>query len=158
VANLISGFRRPLSGIYNLWRLVDSRFFERELTRPGLQHIICDIDKTYLETDFDTLLKIAKIAFEDAHDKITVQGASEVLLAARWGLMNVPLTGDQPFPRPLHFVSSSPPQLRSVLENLPWTASIGRRIPLKIRRIIFVKGVLICSSNKLPTRPQPFLI
>jgi hypothetical protein len=140
VASIIDGFRRPLSGSYNLWRLVDSRFFDGETAPASDRHIICDIDKTYLETEFATLLQIAKIAFENAQDKITVRGASEVLLAARWGLMDELGRPEQDYPRSLHFVSSSPPQLRSVLEEkfaldgLDWSSDTFKNQAYNIRK------------------------
>ena len=42
-------------------------------------HIICDIDKTYLETEYDSFVKLAKIAFQTAEDKKTVIGAKNFL-------------------------------------------------------------------------------
>lgn len=106
------------SGPYLLERLVDGRVRMPVLADHGQAHIICDIDKTYLETSFESVVRMARIAFEDAEDKVTVVGASEVLLALRWGLMEQPLgQGHGDYPRPLHFVSSSPPQLRTVLEK-----------------------------------------
>ncbi len=165
MAGLIAGLRRPLGGNYNLWRLVDSRFFPEEPS-PSSPQIICDIDKTYLETDFDTLLQIAKIAFEDAHDKITVVGASEVLLAARWGNMrDLSAAEDQRYPRPLHFVSSSPPQLRKVLEEkftldgLDWSSDTFKNQAYNLRKgrfdqlkqqIAYKTGAILNLINNQP--------
>ncbi len=126
---ILTGFRKQKGDGYDLWRLVDQRFLDKPPGRARLQ-LVCDIDKTYLETEFESLFKMARIAFEDANDKVTVQGASEVLLAARWGNMNdLDDVGEHSsYPRPLHFVSSSPPQLRNVLEEklsldgLDWTS------------------------------------
>jgi hypothetical protein len=95
---------------YDFWQLIDR--LEREQSSSH-QQIICDIDKTYLETQFESLIKIARIALETAEDKLTVAGASEFLDGLRWGDH-----AEHPdFPRALHFVSSSPPQLRRVLED-----------------------------------------
>jgi hypothetical protein len=98
---------------YHLDKVVHSRVVDD----PGFAttHIICDIDKTYLETEFESLLRMAKIAFEAAHDKVTVPGASDVLYLARWGGRAEGDFGGHP--HALHFVSSSPPQLRPVLED-----------------------------------------
>ena len=96
-------------------KLIDHRAREPFPDQAGLAHVVCDIDKTYLETEFESLTRVASIAFESATDKITVTGATDVLLAVRWGAMEAPLSDD--WPRPLHFVSSSPPQLRAVLEE-----------------------------------------
>jgi len=102
---------------YEIWKLVNQRIFieERGFCHP-LQ-IICDIDKTYLETKFESLAMLAKIAIESSEDKVTVQGADVVLSWLRWGCAD-DLKGfsvDQVIP--LHFVSSSPPQLRRTLEE-----------------------------------------
>lgn len=105
---------------YDFWKLVDHLQREPFGDLSDL-HIICDIDKTYLETQFESLIKMARIAMESAEDKLTVHGASEFLNALRWHNPDAP-------PRPLHFVSSSPPQLRLVLEDklsldgLDWTS------------------------------------
>ncbi len=120
------GFLRKFfsgSNTYDLGRLVDRRQCDGrmvgEVAAPPFD-IICDIDKTYLETEFASVVDLARTAMEDARDKITVFGAREVLLAARWA-RGVPPNG-------LHFVSSSPPQLRRVLESklvldgLDWTS------------------------------------
>lgn len=104
---------------YNVWKLVDHRSFSCHEGSELSQQIICDIDKTYLETSFETWLGLAKIPFEGPEDKITVPGATEVLSWVRWTESS---TADKDNEakrrhRPLHFVSSSPPQLRRVLEE-----------------------------------------
>jgi hypothetical protein len=115
---------RSFAGTYQIKKLVDRQVYE-EIPRTG-QHLVCDIDKTYLETQFETVLKMARIAFEDALDKVTVRGAAEVLLAARWGEARWQIGAGKA--RPLHFVSSSPPQLRQVLgeklglDGLDWSS------------------------------------
>ena len=92
-------------------RLISSRFFEDPASWTEWQ-VFCDLDKTYLETDFESLLAMAKIPFEEAFDKRTVFGATEVLTELRTHLLFTE-TGRK---TTLHFVSSSPPQLRNVLE------------------------------------------
>ena len=126
VSRLIRNFTRSGAEPYRLRRLIDSRLLEEVL---GVRsHVICDIDKTYLETEFESLVRMARIAFESAADKITVSGASEVLRALRWGDDASGPSPSETWPRPLHFVSSSPPQLRPVLEeklmidDLDWTS------------------------------------
>lgn len=107
---------------YRVGRLIDQRRRENAWPR-GARHLVCDIDKTYLETEFESFVRMARIAFEAAADKVTVAGASDVLLAARWGDLTAPFASgvvgeaQTAWPRPLHFVSSSPPQLRAVLEE-----------------------------------------
>ena len=119
--------KRPAQdSTYRLERLVDNLL--REEAGKGGVHIVCDIDKTYLETEFESLIRMARIAFEAASDKVTVAGASEVLQLARWGDVSAALPPSREFPRCLHFVSSSPPQLRTVLaekmmmDGLDWTS------------------------------------
>jgi len=127
---------------YDLWRLVDTRFFKDLGRSEGRVQIVCDIDKTYLETQFESLVKMARIPFEDAEDKVTVEGAREVLLAMRWGAMPEDLQGEEAllYPRPLHFVSSSPPQLRRVLEEklagdgLDWTSDTFKNQAYNIKK------------------------
>lgn len=95
---------------FKFWKLVDSRILED--FSKAQEHLICDIDKTYLETSFDSMLKLAQIPFEKARAKITVSGAKDLLQAYRQS---------ETQSRPLHFVSASPPQLRSVIsEKLRW--------------------------------------
>lgn len=109
---------KPMAQPYQVTKLIDFQRRE-EVLRSGL-HFVCDIDKTYLETEFDSVARMARIAFESATDKITVAGAAAVLQLARWGdpeAIVVDSDSDSTYPRPLHFVSSSPPQLRAVLEE-----------------------------------------
>ena len=113
---------------YDLWQLVKLKMLDKNKINLNKQ-IICDLDKTYLETEFESLLKLARIPFEDAKDKITVNGANSVLHAFRW--LHVPGSSNSRQeiikPRTLHFVSSSPTQLRNViseklaLDSLDWS-------------------------------------
>ena len=131
--------KKPAGGPYRLSRLVDSR--RLEAGGRGGAHVVCDIDKTYLETEFESVLRMARIAFEGPGDKVTVTGASEVLLLARWGDPDAPLPQDAAgtVPRALHFVSSSPPQLRAVLEEkltmdgLDWSSDTFKNQAYNIR-------------------------
>jgi len=132
---------------YRIDKLIDRRVLA-PFAEEGGTHIICDIDKTYLETEFESILDIAKVAIEDAGDKITVSGATPVLLAARWGTAEANVVGANSIedawrlaePNYLHFVSSSPPQLRKVLEEklaadgLDWTTDSFKNQAYNIRR------------------------
>ena len=128
---------KPDPGTYQLAKLVDARLPAKD--SRAVCHIVCDIDKTYLETEFDSMIRMARIAFEGARDKITVTGASEVLLTVRWGDVTVATAPGGEFPRPLHFVSSSPPQLRAVLEEkmmldgLDWTSDTFKNQAYNLR-------------------------
>ena len=118
---------------YKVSRLVDHRRLNPGFL-PGLQ-IVCDIDKTYLETEFESVSRIIGIAFQAAEDKITVKGATDVLDLARWSQ-----TQDYPAPKGLHFVSSSPPQLRGVLDEkfvldgLDWDSDTFKNQAYNIRK------------------------
>ncbi len=63
-----------------------------------------DLDKTYLQTEFDTLRQLARVAFQKAHEKKTVPGAATLIRELR-------AAGDTR----LCIVSGSPKQMRSVL-------------------------------------------
>ena len=112
---------------YHLSQLIDHNIIGSKIKENTDQAIICDIDKTYLETNYDSFFDLAKIPFEHAKDKKTVSGAKEALSAARWGKVGYKKK-DVVSPKLLHFVSSSPPQLRRVirekfkLDGLDWTS------------------------------------
>ena len=91
--------------------------FRRNYSMPN--HIICDIDGTYLETHTSSLFDLAKIALEGPEDKKTIPGASEYLEALLWSekKQNNPEEPLVSLPKKLHFVSASPPQLRKTLEE-----------------------------------------
>ena len=134
---MIDFFRKffSSSNTYDLGRLIDRRqcngLVVGEVANPSFD-IICDIDKTYLETEFESVVDLARTAMEDARDKITVFGVREVLMAARWS-RGAPPNG-------LHFVSSSPPQLRRVLESklaldgLDWTSDTFKNQAYNLQR------------------------
>lgn len=118
---------------YDPFRLVDQRFFCK--TSEGGNQIVCDIDKTYLETDIESILKLARTAFEGAKAKQTVAGAATVLHSVRWST-----TRTCPQEIPLHFVSASPPQMRDVLseklslDGLDWSSDTFKNQAYNLRR------------------------
>jgi hypothetical protein len=133
-------------------------------------HVICDLDKTYLETEFESWIKMAKIPFESPHDKITVPGASEVLELVRWGgdprSSGAPCSG-------IHFVSSSPPQLRLALDgkltldHLEWSSDTFKnqsynlrmaRIDLLRHHIAYKTKAILDIVTRLPGGSQVILI
>ncbi len=63
-----------------------------------------DLDKTYLQTEFDTLRQLVRTAFQKAHEKKAVPGAAALIRELR-------SNGDTK----LCIVSGSPKQMRSVL-------------------------------------------
>lgn len=137
------GSRSELNRSYNVNSLIDT---ESLLKEPEADiHIICDIDKTYIETRFESAVGMIRIAFEDADAKIAVNGAPLALLAARWGAA---FEGqDIPGPRPLHFLSASPPQLRRVIrdklakDGLDWSSDTfkNQAYNLKMGRLKLLK-------------------
>jgi hypothetical protein len=73
--------------------------------------VVCDIDKTYLATNFSTLRGLLAIPFEFAVDKRAITGMAPLLREVRRG------PGGQSRLTPLYFVSASPPQLRTILQK-----------------------------------------
>jgi len=73
--------------------------------------VICDIDRTYLNTRFSSLKGMARIPVEFAVDKRDIAGMVPLLQELRRGP-----AADSRF-TPLYFLSASPPQMRSVLER-----------------------------------------
>src|SRR5665213_2602776 len=63
---------------------------------------VWDIDKTYLNTNFETLRGLFRTAFEKAFQKVNVPGTSTLIKA-------LPLSEGKPVP--LYFISASPPQM-----------------------------------------------
>lgn len=109
------------------------------------EQIICDIDKTYLETKTTSLFDLAKTAIEKPKDKVTILGANDYLEALQWG-DSQPVKDHKKtrkFPRNLHFVSASPPQLRKILEEkfsidkLYWTSTTFKNQLYNIKKIKF---------------------
>ncbi|MBI4040298.1 MAG: hypothetical protein HY390_00360 [Deltaproteobacteria bacterium] len=72
---------------------------------------IWDVDKTYLNTNFESLKGLFKIMFEEAVDKVTIAGARELIIELRKGAET------QIGIHPVYFISASPVQLRRVLEQ-----------------------------------------
>jgi len=72
---------------------------------------VSDIDKTYLATRFSSMKGLARIPIELAVDKQAVAGMTEILRGVRRG------PGPGFAAAPLYFISSSPPQLRRVIER-----------------------------------------
>ena len=87
-------------------------YLSRDLRDQAIsQLVICDIDKTYLNTKFSTWRGLARIPFEWAIDKRPIPGMVPLLRGLRRGLD----TGHSA--HPLFFVSGSPPELRGEIER-----------------------------------------
>lgn len=94
--------------------------------------IVSDLDKTYLDTRFESLGAMLRIPFEGAEDKRNVRGAALLMRALYDSLSR---TGDVN----LTFLSASPPWIRDTihtkfaLDDLPVTALITKNLT----RIVF---------------------
>ena len=139
----MNGFKRFKSTLafrsYDYRRLINKRLLDSY--DDVSQHIICDIDKTYLETNSENAMQMIKIAFEEAKDKITVPGASPCLIAAKWtDPYSLCPSGIDLKTRSLHFVSASPPQLRKILEEklqqdgLDWNSDCFKNQAYNLRK------------------------
>ncbi len=71
--------------------------------------VTCDVDKTYLDTDFKSLKGLARIPFEWGEDKVGIVGMRSVLRGLRAGV------GDISAQTPFYFLTASPPILASAL-------------------------------------------
>ncbi len=72
---------------------------------------VWDVDKTYLDTDFKSLLGLLRIPLEMAIDKTIIPGTAATLRECRRG------AGERPEHTPIFFVSASPPQLAGVIRK-----------------------------------------
>jgi hypothetical protein len=159
------GSRSESNRSYNVNSLIDT---ETLLTESAADiQIICDIDKTYIETRFESAVGMIKIAFEDADSKIAVNGAPLALLAARWGAA---FEGEDILgPRPLHFLSASPPQLRRVIrdklakDGMDWTSDTFKnqaynlkmgRLKLLKQHVAYKTATILNHMAKAPAKFQ----
>lgn len=72
-----------------------------------------DLDKTYLETSFESLRELIKVPFEKGSDKRAVPGVVELIR----GMRRCSLAGG--YRQQLYFISASPPQIsRAIREKL----------------------------------------
>ncbi len=73
--------------------------------------LVCDIDRTYLDTRFSSLRGLLRVPLESARSKRAIPGMVAFLKEIRRG------PGSASRHTPIHFVSASPAHLRSVLER-----------------------------------------
>lgn len=74
--------------------------------RPAKRIYRWDLDKTYLQTDFDSFRQLLRTALQKAHEKVAVPGAAALIRELK-------ANGDAR----LCIVSGSPTQMRSVLQE-----------------------------------------
>ncbi len=70
---------------------------------------VWDLDRTYLRTEFESVRDLIRTALQRAKDKVAYPGVSAFLRALRRGVDGKP--------RPIYFVSASPPQLGKVIRQ-----------------------------------------
>jgi hypothetical protein len=156
---------------YILSELIDTEILVDE--SQSTVQIICDIDKTYIETKFESAVSMIKIAFEQADEKVTVTGASIALMAARWGDLYQVTSATEGTPRPLHFLSASPPQLRKVireklaLDGLDWTSDTFKnqaynikmgKLKLLKQHVAYKTATILAHMSKAPAGSRFILI
>ena len=91
----------------------------RAALRAASTHLMrWDLDKTYLDTDFDGLRALARTAIQTAQQKVNVPGSRALLRA-----LGAPREGYSPY---VTVISGSPEQLRAVLEE---KLDLERRTP-----------------------------
>ena len=86
-------------------------FIEREQFPRRGTIIISDVDKTYLNTDFESIKGLMWIPFEVAVDKVTIGRMNYIYQGLRFG------RGDLPQFTPLFFVTASPPLVYKALSS-----------------------------------------
>lgn len=108
---LAMGFLSSWGGKYEIEKLLHCRTSVLANAASLDFCTICDLDKTYYESAIAGILDLARTAMQTAAVKRTVPGANFLLQALRWP------DGSDSSVRGLHFISSSPPQLRSTIEE-----------------------------------------
>ncbi len=89
--------------------LGDVVFFEyvtSKLARNSETVFVWDLDKTYLDTHFETLRGLWRAAMEKAFQKRNIPGTGSLVRALT---QNAPGTESKPFP--IYFITASPPQI-----------------------------------------------
>jgi hypothetical protein len=130
--------------------------------------VTCDVDKTYLDTDFKSMSGLLTIPLEWAEDKKTVVGMAPVLRALRFG------PGDANAQVPFYFLTAGPPFLvrelkrKMLLDRVQadgitskdWVAIlIKRRRPAWIKRQVAYKlCALFHQRAALPKSAKEILI
>ncbi|MBX7232456.1 MAG: hypothetical protein K1X29_10260 [Bdellovibrionales bacterium] len=114
------------------------RYVNDSTENAAAEVFVWDLDKTYLDTTFETLRGLIKIAMEKAFQKRNVPGTATLVRALRnyWQDQNV---GKSNFP--IYFVTASPPQLEQ-----------------KIHQKLVLDGIhtfgLFCKDNLKNLRPS----
>lgn len=89
----------------------DVVFFEYVKFHPQYEDqlvYVWDIDKTYLDTKFETFRGLIRTAFEKAFQKVNVPGTATLIRALASSAAEI---SEKPFP--IYFISASPPQMEA---------------------------------------------
>jgi len=130
---------------YDIKHLLNYNQSPFPLQHTSQEQVICDIDKTYLETRTSSILDLAKAVLETSQAKKTVLDANKYLEALLWSekkRIEYPISYPV-FPKNLHFVSASPPQLKTTLEEkflidrLCWSSLTLKNQLYNIKKIKF---------------------
>lgn len=130
--------------------------------------IICtfDLDKTYLDTRFESLRKLVRIPFEKAEEKKTIPGVAAVVRELRRGVTNSQV------PVPVYFISGSPEGMHKVVaEKLKldgvsfdgilfknWRAAVKKfQFKKIVDKIGFKLGALVYARSIFPVKAHELL-
>ncbi|RJO68503.1 MAG: hypothetical protein C4523_07685 [Myxococcales bacterium] len=130
--------------------------------------VTCDVDKTYLDTDFKSWRGLLSIPLEWAEDKLTIAGMAPVLRDLRAG------PGAENAQTPFYFLTASPPFLYAALKRKllidavqadgatfkDWrTILLSRRRPAWLKRQVAYKlAALLHQRRLLPPGSREILI
>lgn len=130
--------------------------------------VTCDVDKTYLDTDFESLAGLARVPLEWAEDKKTVPGMAPLLRELRHG------PDEANRQTPFYFLTASPPQLtrqlfrKTLIDGVQadgvtckdWpTILLKHRRPSWLgRQIAYKLCALLHQRAALPARAREILI
>lgn len=114
------------------------RYAPEGLAREAHEVYVWDLDKTYLDTKFETIAGLFRIAVEKAFQKKNVPGTGSLVRALRnsWQQSN---RGRNDFP--IYFITASPPQLE-------------RRIHEKLNLDGIYPYGIFCKDNLQNIRPK----
>src|SRR5277367_947470 len=91
--------------------VVTFEYFKLEPQIEDQAIYIWDIDKTYLDTKYDTFRGLIKTAFEKAFQKVNVPGTATLIRALSNSL------GEKAQALPVYFISASPPQMEAKIHQ-----------------------------------------
>ena len=84
-----------------------------EAEKSATEVYVWDLDKTYLDTTFETFKGLIRTAFEKSHQKKNVPGTAALVRALKraWEVKNPGIT------MPFYFITASPPQMEGKIKE-----------------------------------------